>query len=148
MQYNLHVMLRFDLERALISGDLAVGDLESAWNDRFKADFGFGVDKASNGMLQDVHWSIGLFGYFPTYTLGNLYAGCLNQAMRKAVPDLDDQLAVGDTAAATGWLRENVQRHGGLYEPREVIERACGFAPHEGPLLDYLEEKFSAIYKL
>lgn len=148
VQYNLHVMLRFDLERALISGDLGVADLELAWNDRFRADFGFGVDKPSNGVLQDVHWSVGLFGYFPTYSLGNLYAGCLNQALRKALPGLDAQLADGDTSAATAWLRDNVQRHGGLYEPREVIERACGFAPHEGPLLDYLEEKFRAIYRL
>ncbi|MFT7058957.1 MAG: carboxypeptidase Taq [Pseudorhodobacter sp.] len=148
VQYNLHVMLRFDLERALISGNLAVTDLEAAWNDRFASDFGFAVDKPSNGMLQDVHWSVGLFGYFPTYSLGNLYAGCLNEAMRKAVPNLDGDLARGDTAAATAWLRENVQRHGGLYEPREVITRACGFAPHEGPLLDYLETKFRDIYKL
>lgn len=148
VQYNLHVMMRFDLERALISGDLVVGDLEAAWNDRFKADFGFGVDKPSNGMLQDVHWSVGLFGYFPTYTLGNLYAGCLHQAMRAAVPGLEKQLADGDTSGATTWLRENIQIHGGLYEPREVITRACGFEPHEGPLLDYLEEKFRGIYKL
>ncbi|MGB3279796.1 MAG: carboxypeptidase M32 [Pseudorhodobacter sp.] len=148
VQYNLHVMMRFDLERALVLGDLSVGDLEAAWNDRFKADFGFGVDKPSNGLLQDVHWSVGLFGYFPTYSLGNLYAGCLNEAMRKAIPKLDAQLAEGDTSAATGWLRENVQRHGGLYEPREVIAKACGFEPHEGPLLDYLEEKFGEIYKL
>ena len=148
VQYNLHVMLRFDLERALISGDLVVDDLEAAWNDRFRADFGFPVDKPSNGVLQDVHWSVGLFGYFPTYSLGNLYAGCLHQALGKAVPDLDGQMAQGDTSAATGWLRENVQRHGGLYTPREVITRACGFEPHEGPLLDYLEEKFRAIYRL
>ncbi|MDN5787704.1 carboxypeptidase M32 [Pseudorhodobacter sp.] len=148
VQYNLHIMLRFDLERALISGDLAVEDLEAAWNDRFRADFGFPVDKPSNGVLQDVHWAIGLFGYFPTYSLGNLYAGCLHQAMRTALPELDGQLADGDTSAATGWLRENVQRHGGLYEPREVVARACGFAPHEGPLLDYLETKFRGIYNL
>ncbi len=75
VQYNLHVLLRFDLERALIAGDLAVADLEEAWNDRFAADFGYAVDKPSNGVLQDVHWSVGLFGYFPTYTLGNVYAG-------------------------------------------------------------------------
>lgn len=148
VQYNLHVMLRFDLERALISGDLTVGDLEAAWNDRFMADFGLKVDRPSHGMLQDVHWSVGLFGYFPTYSLGNLYAGCLHQAMRAAVPDLDAQLAQGDTSAATGWLRENLQRHGGLYEPREAITRACGFDPHEGPLLEYLEAKFGAIYRL
>ncbi|WP_050525407.1 carboxypeptidase M32 [Pseudorhodobacter aquimaris] len=148
VQYNLHVMMRFDLERALVLGDLGVRDLEAAWNDRFKADFGYVVDQPANGMLQDVHWAVGLFGYFPTYTLGNLYAGCLHQAMRAAIPKLDSQLSDGDTSAATTWLRENVQTHGGLYEPREVITRACGFEPHEGPLLDYLEEKFRGIYKL
>ncbi|THD74921.1 carboxypeptidase M32 [Thalassobius vesicularis] len=146
VQYNLHVMLRFDLERALIAGDLAVSDLESAWNERFAADFGFAVDRASNGCLQDVHWSVGLFGYFPTYSLGNVYAGCLNEALRKAVPDLDAQLAQGQTGAATGWLRENLQRHGGLMTPREVITQACGAAPSEAPLLAYLEDKFGALY--
>ena len=148
VHYNLHIMMRFDLERALIRGDLAVKDLEAAWNDRFKADFGVAVDRPAHGMLQDVHWSCGLFGYFPTYTLGNVYAGCLHQALRKAVPDLDDQLAKGDTSAATGWLRETLQRHGGLRTPRDTIAHACGFDPHEGPLLDYLEAKFSGLYGL
>ena len=148
VQYNLHIMLRFDLERALIAGDLQVADLEGAWNDRFAADFGVAVDRASNGVLQDVHWPVGLFGYFPTYALGNVYAGCLNQAMRAAVPELDAGLAEGDARAATEWLRENVQRHGGLYRPREVVARACGFEPSEGPLLDYLEAKFGTIYRL
>ncbi len=146
VHYNLHVMMRFDLERALISGDLAAADLPGAWNARFLADFGVAVDKPSNGCLQDVHWSVGLFGYFATYTLGNVYAGCLNKAMRAAVPGLDDQLAVGDTSAATGWLQANLQVHGGLYEPREVVARACGFEPEVGPLLDYLEAKFGGIY--
>ena len=148
VQYNLHVLLRFDLEQALIAGDLDVVDLEEAWNARFAADFGFAVDRPSNGVLQDVHWSAGLFGYFPTYTLGNVYAGCLLQALRQAVPDLETQLAQGDLRAATGWLREAVQQHGGLYTPREVITRACGTAPTEAPLLDYLEEKFGRLYGL
>lgn len=148
LQYNLHVLMRFDLERALVSGDLAVGDLEAAWNDRFQTDFGYAVDKPSNGILQDVHWSEGLMGYFPTYTLGNVYAGCLNEAMTAAVPDLHSGLARGDTSAATSWLRENVQTHGGLFEPKEVITRAIGKAPSEAPLLDYLETKFSDIYGL
>ncbi len=146
VQYNLHVMLRFDLERALIAGDLAVGDLEAAWNDRFARDFGYAVDRPSHGLLQDVHWSEGLFGYFPTYTLGNVYAGCLHAALRADVPDLDAALAVGDTSPATHWLRDKVQRHGGLYAAREVITRAIGQEPGEGPLLDYLEAKFGAIY--
>ncbi len=148
VHYNLHIMMRFDLERALIAGDLGVRDLESAWNDRFAADFGGMVERPSQGMLQDVHWSVGLFGYFPTYTLGNVYAGCLHQALRAAVPGLDGQLAEGDTSAATGWLRENLQRHGGLRSPRETVAHACGFEPHEGPLLDYLEAKFGDLYAL
>jgi carboxypeptidase Taq len=148
VQYNLHVLLRFDLEQALMRGDLQVEDLEAAWNDRFHADFGFAVDKPSHGCLQDVHWSVGLFGYFPTYTLGNVYAGCLHQALRAAIPDLDADLSRGDTSRATGWLRAAVQVHGGLFEPSEVISGAVGFAPHEGPLLDYLEAKFGGLYGL
>ncbi len=148
LQYNLHVLLRFDLERALMSGDLQVSALEGAWNDRFEADFGYAVDRPSNGVLQDVHWSVGLFGYFPTYSLGNVYAGCLNDAMRKALPDLDAALAAGDTSPATDWLRANVQTHGGLFEPRDVITRAVGHAPSEAPLLEYLKAKFTALYGL
>ncbi|GAA6149997.1 carboxypeptidase M32 [Pseudooceanicola nitratireducens] len=148
LQYNLHIMLRFDLERALVSGDLAPADLETAWNDRFKADFGYEVPRASLGCLQDVHWSVGLFGYFPTYSLGNVYAGCLNEALRRDVPDLDAQLAKGDTTAATTWLRSNLQTHGGLYRPEEVVTRACGTAPTAEPLIRYIEDKFTALYGL
>jgi len=148
VQYNLHVLMRFDLERALISGDLEVDDLEGAWNDRFAADFGFAVDRPSNGVLQDVHWSVGLFGYFPTYSLGNIYAGGLYDALRLAVPTLDGDLALGNTAKATAWLRENVQQYGGLYEPVEVIEKATGQSVSEKPLLAYLNRKFIDIYAL
>jgi len=148
VQYNLHVLLRFDLERALISRALEVEDLEAAWNDRFAADFGFPVTRPSQGVLQDVHWSVGLFGYFPTYTLGNVYAGCLHAALRDAVPELDAQLARGELAQATGWLRDTVQQHGGLCTPRDLIARACGAEPSEKPLLEYLEAKFGALYGL
>ncbi|MGR3513228.1 MAG: carboxypeptidase M32 [Paracoccaceae bacterium] len=148
VHYNLHVALRFDLERDLIAGRLEVPDLPEAWDTRFEQDFGLNVAKPAKGVLQDVHWSEALFGYFPTYTLGNVYAGCLNAALRKDVPDLDAALAAGDTAPATAWLRDKVQQHGGLYEPREVIERATGAAPSVDPLLDYLDEKFGAIYNV
>lgn len=148
VQYNLHIMLRFDLERDLMAGRLAVRDLEEAWNDRFRTDFGYPVDRPSNGMLQDVHWSCGLIGYFPTYSLGNLYAGCLHQAMRTALPDLDASLAKGDARSATGWLGANLQQHGGLRPPLATIEQACGFTPSAEPLLNYLETKFRAIYRL
>ncbi len=148
VHYNLHILLRFDLERALIRGELEVDDLEAAWNDRFEADFGVAVDKASNGVLQDVHWPVGLFGYFPTYTLGNVYAGCLFEALKAGVPEWESGLARGDAGAATGWLREAVQQHGSLYHPREVIERATGRPVSVEPLLAYLEEKFGALYDL
>jgi len=142
VQYNLHIMLRFDLERDVIAGKLEARDLEEAWNSRFEADFGYGVDKPSNGLLQDVHWSCGLWGYFPTYALGNVYAGCLYEALRVARPNLDSELAVGNVSGATGWLKDAVQVHGGLYRPTELIERASGLVPSEGPLLSYLERKF------
>jgi carboxypeptidase Taq len=148
VHYNLHIMLRFDLERALVAGDLTVNDLEAAWNDRFLADFGVAVDRPRNGVLQDVHWPVGLFGYFPTYSLGNVYAGCLNTAMRKALPDLDDRLAKGDAAPALALLRENLQRHGGLRKPRATIEHATGAEIGEGPLLDYLEAKYRGLYRI
>ena len=114
VNYNLHIMLRFDLERALILGGMEVGDLETAWNDRFLSDFGVAVDVPSNGFMQDVHWSVGLMGYFPTYSLGNLFAGCLMAAARRDIPDLDTDLARGDPSAATGWMRKNLQQFGAL----------------------------------
>lgn len=148
VQYNLHIMMRFDLERDLIAGRLDTRDLVEAWNARFLKDFGVAVDRPAHGILQDVHWAVGLFGYFPTYALGNVYAGCLNQAMREAVPDLNEALANGDAGPGVEWLRENVQRHGGLMPPRRLIENATGAAISPEPLLDYLDEKFARIYAL
>lgn len=148
VQYNLHVMLRFDLERDLISGRLDVADLEEAWNTRFASDFGVQVDKPSNGVLQDVHWSVGLFGYFPTYALGNLYAGCLFEALKRDLPDWQTGLAAGDATECTTWLRTALQQHGALRMPAETIAAACGSEPTEGPLLAYLDTKFSEIYRL
>ena len=148
LQYNLHIMLRFDLERDLISGALEVADLEAAWNDRFEADFGYKIDKASNGVLQDVHWSEGLFGYFPTYSLGNVYAGCLYQALRNDVADLDVHLGSGKLEPAVSWLQQRLQKHGGRFPAAELISSACGQEVSVDPLLDYLNEKFLDLYGL
>ena len=145
LHYNLHVMLRFDLERALIRGELGAAEVEAAWNERFRQDFGVAVDAPSNGFLQDVHWSVGLMGYFPTYTLGNLYAGCLFAALRRDLPDLDLDLARGDPSPATEWLRARLQRHGALRPPVETISHAAGATPSAEPLLDYLGSKFDAL---
>ena len=148
LQYNLHVMLRFDLEKFLISGDLNVNDLEGAWNERFESDFGYKVKRPSQGILQDVHWAAGAFGYFPTYTLGNVYAGCLFQKMNVDIPNLDDVLSTGNISQATAWLRENIQAHGSLLEPRATIEKATGAEITVKPFLNYIEKKYRDIYNL
>lgn len=148
VHYNLHILLRFDLERQLITGALEVADLDAAWNQRFAADFGLEVTDPRQGALQDVHWSAGLFGYFPTYTLGNVYAAELNAALRAAVPELDSLLSVGDLRPAIDWLRDTVHRKGRLLAPKDLIAQACGHAPSEAALLDYLERKYGALYTL
>lgn len=146
VHYNLHILMRFDLERALINGDLQVNDLETAWNDRFFADFGQIIDNPANGVLQDIHWSVGLFGYFPTYSLGNIYAGCLFEAMTAALPDLQASIAAGELSDALTWLHTNIHQHGRLLDPVTLITNATGHAPDERPLLAYLNTKFGDLY--
>ena len=146
VQYNLHIMLRFDLERALINRDLEVNDLEAAWNDRFLEDFGFGVDKASNGVLQDTHWAQGGFGYFPTYTIGNIYAAEIMARVVQDIPDLDEQVSRGDVSVLLAWLRDKVHGHGKVYLPGELMNQVIGHNPTEVPLIDYLNKKFGDLY--
>ncbi|RMH52212.1 MAG: carboxypeptidase M32 [Alphaproteobacteria bacterium] len=146
LHYNLHVILRFDLERALISGDLAVADLEAAWNERFLADFGRSVPHAGLGVLQDVHWAAGLFGYFPTYSLGNVNAACLWAAMGRDLPGRDAAIAAGDLSGPIDWLTARIHRHGRIHPPRELLRLATGGDPDPGPLLDYLGAKFRALF--
>ena len=148
VHYNLHILLRFELERELMGGELEVSELEEEWNSRFERDFGRKVPDAANGVLQDVHWSVGLFGYFPTYSLGNIYSAQLDFALRQSIPDLDEQLQVGKTDAALTWLRDKVHRHGSLYEPAELMRRASGQEISSEPLLDYLESKYGEMFEL
>lgn len=144
--YNLHIMLRFDLERALLTGDLAVADLPAAWNDRVRDDLGLTVPNDTKGVLQDIHWSMGAIGYFPTYTLGNLYAAQFWTAIRDALPDLDDQLRRGDFAPLTAWLRDNIHAHGRRYTAPELCQRITGRPLSHEPLLAYLEGKIRPVY--
>ncbi|MFT3975486.1 MAG: carboxypeptidase M32 [Amaricoccus sp.] len=148
VHYNLHILMRFDLERALIAGSLAVADLEAAWNERFLADFGQAVPDARRGVLQDVHWSAGLFGYFPTYTLGNIYAGEIHAALRRDIPDLDDRLTAGDLGAVLAWLGARIDRRGRMVPPRQLIAEAVGHEPDERALLDYLGSKYAGLHDL
>jgi carboxypeptidase Taq len=139
--YNLHVLLRFDLERALLAGDLAVDDLPAAWNDRMRADLGLEVPDDRHGCLQDIHWSMGAIGYFPTYTLGNLYAAQLWEAARRDLPDLDGGIARGEFGDLLGWLRDRIHRHGRRYSALELCRRATGVELSAEPFFRYLEGK-------
>ncbi|MFL5381328.1 MAG: carboxypeptidase M32 [Longimicrobiaceae bacterium] len=146
--YNLHIMLRFDLERALLSGDLSVEDLPAAWNERIRADLGLTVPDDARGCMQDIHWSMGAFGYFPTYTLGNLYAAQFWATVREALPGLDDDLRRGEFGGLLAWLKENVHAHGRRYTAPELCERITGKRLSHEPLLEYLRAKIAPIYGL
>lgn len=146
--YNLHVMMRFDLERAVVLGDLDVADLPAAWNERFAADFGMAPPDDARGVLQDIHWSAGLVGYFPTYTLGNLYAAELMEAARGQLPGLDDALAAGRFGPLLEWLRTRVHAAGRMLESDALIERATGRPPTADCLVRSLRDRYGAAHGL
>jgi carboxypeptidase Taq len=146
--YSLHVALRFELELALLSGDLAVADLPGAWNERFRALLGLPVPDDARGCLQDIHWSFGGIGYFPTYTLGNLYAAQLMSAARRdlGADSLAEDFRRGEFGRLRGWLVANVHRHGQRHRAGELCRRATGAALAPGPFLSYLGEKYAGLY--
>lgn len=146
--YDLHVMVRFEIERALLAGDLAVADLPQRWNELYRDYLGVDVPDDRRGCLQDVHWSCGLFGYFPTYTLGNLYAAQFAAAADRALGGLAERIERGDFAPLREWLRDNVHRHGRRYTPAELCERATGAPLSSEPFLAYLEQKLATVYEL
>ncbi|MCA9058262.1 MAG: carboxypeptidase M32 [Planctomycetaceae bacterium] len=146
--YNLHIMLRFDLERELIAGRLQPQDVPAAWNDRFTSDFGITPPNDSQGCLQDIHWSAGLFGYFPTYTLGNLYAAQLFDTAEQAVGPLDEHFARGEFRPLLDWLRSNVHQHGHRFPPAELIKHVTGSPPSDESLLQHLHRRFRPLYQL
>lgn len=146
VSYNLHIMLRFELEKDLLAGKLAVRDLPEAWNAASREYLGVTPPNDARGVLQDVHWSSGLIGYFPTYTLGNILSVQLYEAAVRAVPSIPDQIGQGEFSGLLGWLRENVCRHGRKYLPDDLITRATGQPMTAEPYLRYLREKFGALY--
>jgi carboxypeptidase Taq len=149
LTYSLHVILRFELEQEMLSGAIRLDELPDAWNARMKEYLGIDVPDAASGVLQDVHWSLGYVGYFPTYTIGSIVSAQLWERARTAMPDLPGQLARGEFLPLREWLRDNLHRHGRKFTPKETLQRAAG-ADHVdvGPYVTYLRAKFSAIYGL
>ena len=146
--YNLHVMMRFDLERAVIQGDLAVADLPAAWNERFEKDFGMRPPDDAHGVLQDIHWSAGLIGYFPTYTLGNIHAAQLMASARRRFTGLDDDFAAGRFQTLLTWLREEVHAAGRILESDPLVERATGARVTSDWLVESLWERYGGAHGL
>ena len=140
--YNLHVVIRFELERALLAGDLRASDLPGAWAELYQRYLGITPDNDKDGCLQDIHWSAGLIGYFPTYTLGNVYSAQLFEAAERAVGPLEDAFAAGEFGALRGWLGEHVHRHGKRYPAAALIERATGNAPDPSALVASLSHRY------
>ncbi len=146
--YNLHVMLRFEMERALVSGDLKVADVPATWNRKFKDYFGLDVPDDRRGCLQDVHWSFGLIGYFPTYALGNLYAAQLWETIRGQITDLEQQIKRGDFKALKAWLNANIHAHGKRYRAADLCKMVTGKPLSADPLMRHLEGKLKGVYGL
>jgi carboxypeptidase Taq len=144
--YNLHILLRFEIEQAMLTGDIAVADIPAAWNEKMRKYLGLTPPDDSKGCLQDVHWSHGAIGYFPTYTLGNLYAAQFFEQARKDLGDLDAQFSRGEFAPLLNWLRENIHRHGRRYSARELVKKVTGRDLSWEPLMSHLKEKASRLY--
>ena len=146
LTYNLHIMIRFELELALFRGQLEVADLPGAWNEKYREYLGIEPPDYKSGVMQDVHWASGSFGYFPTYSLGNVYAAQLFAAAEKELGDLEEAFARGEFAPLLAWLRENIHVHGRRYQPRQLVERASGKQPDAETLVAYLKRRFGILY--
>ncbi len=147
LTYSLHVILRFELEQEMLAGTVRLDDLPEAWNARMKEYLGVDVPDDGVGVLQDVHWSLGYVGYFPTYVVGSIVSVQIWERVRTAIPDLDDRIAEGDFAPLRDWLREHLHRHGRKFTPKETLTLATGSDRIDvGPFVRYVRTKFGGIY--
>ncbi len=146
--YNLHIMLRLEIEIALIEKTLRVKDLPEAWNARMKEYLGVVPKDDALGVLQDVHWSGGMIGYFSTYALGNLISAQLWERINTDLPDLPEQIRKGEFSPLLGWLRENIHRHGAKFEPQELVQQVTGSKIDPAAYVRYLKAKFGEIYQV
>jgi carboxypeptidase Taq len=146
--YNLHIMLRFELENEMLEGKVAVADLPEAWNTKMEESLGIVPSDDLKGVLQDIHWSMGGFGYFPTYTLGTVMSVQFFEQAKSEVPGLIDQISAGDFDGLHSWLTDKIYRHGRKYTPAEIVQRVTGEGLTVAPYMQYITDKYSEIYGL
>jgi carboxypeptidase Taq len=144
--YNLHIIIRFEIERDLFADKISINELPEIWNQKYAQYLGVKVKSDSEGVMQDTHWASGLYGYFPSYALGNIYSGQITAAITKNLPDWRNQLAVGKINLVNTWLKRNIHIQGNLYDPEDLIKRATGRSLDSEPYLKYLNEKYGSLY--
>ena len=148
LTYSLHIIIRYELEKDLINGRITVDELPSEWNRKYKEYLGVEPINDSVGVLQDVHWSASLFGYFPSYALGNLYGAQIYNTLLKENPTIMNQIAEGNLKNLHSWLKEKIHTHGSLYSPAEIIERVTGEELNSKYFINYLKDKYYNIYDI
>jgi len=145
--YCLHVIIRFNIERDLFAGKISVADLPEVWNEKYMEYLGVKIENDSEGVLQDIHWASGYFGYFPSYALGNVYGGQILAMLQRDMPSWKEQVAKGNFLPIRQWLTKNVHSYGSLYDPPDLIKKIAGEEISVKPYLDYLNEKYSKLYE-
>jgi len=146
--YNLHVMIRYEIEKGLINGTIQVADLPRIWNEKMEEYLGVVPPTDTLGVLQDVHWAGGSFGYFPTYSLGNVYAAQFAHVMQQEINGYEELIEKGDFAPIREWLKDKIHQYGKMKSPRELVAAITGEGTNATYLMDYLVKKYTAIYKL
>jgi len=146
LHYHFHVLIRYEIEKGLIEGSLSTENLDQVWNDKYQEYLGISASDANSGILQDVHWGHGSFGYFPTYSLGSFYAAQFYQQAEKDIPKLLKKLAKGKTASLLSWLRENIHKYGRSYEANELCQMVTGENLNVEHFLSYASKKYKGIY--
>jgi carboxypeptidase Taq len=146
--YNLHIIIRFELEQALLTGDLEVAELPGAWKEKYQKYLGIQPPNDADGCLQDVHWSAALIGYFPTYSLGNLYAAQFFETADEELGGLDEQFARGEFAPLKLWLQRNIHERGQCYPAADLVQLVTGKQLTHAPLMRHLREKLGPLYSL
>jgi len=148
LTYHFHVLIRFEIEKALIEGSLEVNEVPAAWNKKYKDYLGVEVSNDAVGCLQDIHWSHGSFGYFPTYSIGSFYAAQFFAAAEKQIPDLSMHLENGNMQPLLSWLRENIHQHGKRYSASELCQRITGESLNVDYFIAYAKQKYGSLYSL
>jgi carboxypeptidase Taq len=144
--YGLHIIIRFEIERDLLADKMTIDDLPQEWNEKYREYLGVEVEDDSEGVMQDTHWANGMYGYFPSYSLGNIYGGQMLEKMAQEIPDYKGYIAKGSFKEIKGWLVENVHKYGNLYDPADLIKVITGDELRITPFLDYLDDKYSRLY--